>query len=65
MSIFYSATSNAFYDSGINRLPSDAIEITQELHVNLLQKQSEGYTIKPNKSGNPIAVKSDKNIDSL
>jgi hypothetical protein len=56
MSIFYDKNTNAFYDSGINEIPVESVEITNELHFELLQKQSEGLVIQSDESGFPVAL---------
>lgn len=56
MDIFYSPSINAFFDSSINELPSDAIPITDALHVDLLAAQSTGKVIMAGSDGKPIAV---------
>lgn len=43
MAIFYSAINNAFYNTNINQLPPDSIEIDSELHIRLLRKQSKWF----------------------
>jgi len=54
MGIFYSATTNGFYDSAINKsMPADAVEITREQHTELLAGQSAGKLIKPGAGGRP------------
>ena len=55
MTIFYNAKTNAFYDSNINKIPEDSIEVSSKLHAELLQKQSEGLEIHPN-NGYPVAI---------
>lgn len=43
---YYSSRSGGFYDSEINKvIPSDAIEISDDLHMRLLAGQSEGKII--------------------
>jgi hypothetical protein len=46
MSIKYSPSNNAFYDTDINTvIPTDVIEISREQHNNLLESQSSGKEI--------------------
>jgi len=57
MAIYFSKTTNGFYNSAINTfIPGDAVEITQEAYSNLMSAQSNGQIIVPDSSGNPIAV---------
>lgn len=63
--IYYNATNNGFYVNEINEIPSESVEITAELHAELMQKQSEGFTIKPDENGAPIAVKPALNTDEI
>ena len=65
MAIFYSATNNAFYDTNINQLPPDSIEIDGELHIRLLRKQSNGFIIKPGDDGKPVVIKNNENLEIL
>lgn len=55
MTIYYNSKSNAFYDSSINAVPKDSVEITTEIYTELLEKQSQGLIIQP-KNNYPIAV---------
>ena len=55
MTIYYSKTNQAFYDSAIHsRLPEDAVEISHEQHAALLAGQSQGQVIMPDKDGKPV-----------
>ena len=55
MTIYYSKSNQAFYDSTIhNRLPEDAVEISPEQHTALLAGQSNGQVIMPSKDGKPV-----------
>ncbi|OAM20818.1 hypothetical protein A7P84_01425 [Eikenella corrodens] len=55
MTIYYSKTNQAFYDSAINsRLPEDAVEISHEQHASMLAGQSNGQVIMPGKAGKPV-----------
>jgi len=55
MSIYYSPSNNAFVSPLVSALPSDAIEISDELHVSLLAEQGQGKLIKPGPDGMPVA----------
>jgi hypothetical protein len=55
MQIFYSAASGGFYLSAIHsQIPDDAVEITAERHVELLDGQSQGLLIAPGPDGYPV-----------
>ncbi|MCX8659839.1 tail fiber assembly protein [Gilliamella sp. B2772] len=54
--IYYNAKNNGFYNSDINIIPKNSVEITHEYHAELLQKQSAGFVIQTDKNGYPIAV---------
>jgi hypothetical protein len=56
MAIYYNSKANAFYDSEINKIPENSIEISSESHKELLQKQTNGLEIKSDENGYPIAV---------
>lgn len=53
--MFYSKTTNGFYDPDIHTvIPSDAVEITIQDHASLLAGQSEGQLIVPDAEGRPV-----------
>ena len=54
----YSKTTRGFYDSEIHgdAVPTDAVEITAEEHMALLNAQAAGKAIVPDVDGRPIAV---------
>jgi len=56
--IYYSKSTNAFYDDEIhgNLMPEDVIEISKELHVSLLSGQEVGKQISSDDDGNPILI---------
>lgn len=59
MSKYFSAAIGGFYDSGFHtpeQIPADAIEITDEQHISLLNGQSSGKIIKANSKGKPTLV---------
>lgn len=56
MTIYYNAETNAFYDSEINSIPENSIEISRDLHIELLQKQADGLVIVPGKNGEPAVI---------
>lgn len=50
----YSATTNAFYETDINKfIPPDAVEITDDEWQSLLTGQSEGMVLIAGSDGNP------------
>jgi len=56
--IYYSKTTKGFYCDEIHgtNIPSDCVQITKEQHTNLLNEQSQGKQIVPDKDGYPIAI---------
>ena len=56
--IYYSKTTKGFYCEEIHgtNIPSDRVQITNEQHENLLNEQSNGKQIVPDKNGYPIAI---------
>lgn len=53
---YYSATMNGFYTTelfAVSDMPADAIEIDTSVHALVLEKQSQGYDIKPGLTGMP------------
>lgn len=59
--IYFSKLACGFYDSSIHSvLPEDAVEITKELHMQLLDGQSSGKVISSDSEGRPILVERDK-----
>lgn len=54
--IYYNSKNNGFYDSNINDIPNDSVEISDEYHAELLEKQSDGLVIQSDENGYPIAV---------
>ena len=57
MTKYYSPSVNAFYSVEINgsSIPEDAVEITDEVWVELLKQQSEGKVIAAGENGFPVA----------
>lgn len=57
MTKYYSPAKRGFYASDVHdKIPSDAIKITDETWQNLLTEQGNGKQIVPDEQGNPIAV---------
>jgi len=54
MTKYFNANPVSFYDSEINVIPTNSIEITDELWVSLLNGQSSGKIIVADSNGNPI-----------
>jgi Caudovirales tail fibre assembly protein. len=66
MSIFYSKKKCGFYDDKINNdFPDDVVEISRQYHSELLEKQSQGFDIKSDKNGYPVAVEHVITIDEI
>lgn len=56
MAIFYSGSTGGFYPESVfqrDRMPTDAVEITDDEHSALLDGQSSGKEIKPDSNGRP------------
>jgi hypothetical protein len=56
MIIKYSAATNGFYCEHNSFVPKDAVEISEDLHAELLEQSSKGFEITSDKSCYPIAV---------
>lgn len=57
MTIYYSKSTNSFYDPSINEeIPSEKVEISFETWQSLLKGQGQGKAINSDNSGNPILV---------
>lgn len=56
--MFYSKSTGGFYSTEIHgsNIPEDAVEITIEQHVALLEAQTSGKVIAADNKGNPIAL---------
>jgi hypothetical protein len=56
--IYYSKSTKGFYTTEIHgtNTPSDCVQITKELHADLLNDQSQGKQIVPDKNGYPITI---------
>ena len=71
MTLYYSKTTNGFYDSEIGGiLPDDAIEITKDTHISMMDGQRIGKVIHGMVNGHPELVdfvpkKPQKNIISV
>ena len=53
--IYFSTTTNGFYDSGIHKvIPNDAVQITKDRYNELMVLQSQGLPITSDENGNPI-----------
>ena len=57
MTIYYSKSINGFYSDSVTKsLPSDAVQISDKVHAELLEAQSNGKVIQADKKGNPVAL---------
>lgn len=55
MTKFYSKSTKGFYSEEVNsNIPSDAVEIKDEIWLSLLDGQSKGKKIEPDENGFPI-----------
>lgn len=54
--IYYNPKNNCFYDSNINDVPTNSVEISNKDHAELLEKQSKGFVIKSDINGRPVAI---------
>ena len=63
--IYYNSKNNGFYDSNINDVPANSVEISNEEHSQLLEKQSQGFVIKSDANGYPVAVESVLTADEI
>ena len=55
MTKYFSKSTNGFYDNNINSvIPSDAVEITDDFHLELLNGQSSGKIISSDENGYPV-----------
>jgi hypothetical protein len=54
--MFYSASAGGFYSRDIcgDKIPADAVQITAELHAELMEGQASGKRIVADASGHPI-----------
>jgi len=54
--IYYSKQTNGFYETGVNfNIPADAVEITAEQRLAVIESQALGKIIAADASGRPIA----------
>ena len=63
--MYYNSKNNGFYDSNINDIPTDSVEISGEYHAELLEKQSRGFVIQSDKNGYPTAVEHVLTVDEI
>lgn len=54
--MYYNSGNSGFYDPNINSIPSDSVEISDEYHAELLEKQSKGFIIRSDANGYPVAI---------
>jgi len=55
--MYYSPSKNGFYDKALTKLlPTDAVEISDDTHQNLLSEQAKGKRLVSTSSGKPIAL---------
>ena len=63
--IYYNSKNNGFYDSNINEIPANSVEISNEYHAELLDKQCRGFSIQSDENGYPVAVEHVLTIDEI
>ena len=63
--IYYNSKNNGFYDSNINDVPANSVEISNEEHSQLLEKQYQGFVIKSDANGYPVAIESVLTTDEI
>lgn len=57
MTVYYSKSTNGFYNDFINKfIPNDAIEISEDQYESLFKAQNSGKIIQSDKNGNPEFV---------
>lgn len=59
MAIYFSKSTNGFYDDEIfekTNMPSDVVQITTEVHNQMLNGQSNGKLISGDENGNPCLI---------
>ncbi|EOZ7480728.1 tail fiber assembly protein [Enterobacter asburiae] len=56
--MYYAKSTGGFYTPAINgkNIPDDAIEITEDEYLGLLQAQADGKIITSDDKGNPVAI---------
>ncbi|EMV7654251.1 tail fiber assembly protein [Escherichia coli] len=56
--MYYAKSTGGFYTPEINgkNIPDDAIEITEDEYLGLLQAQADGKIITSDNNGNPVAI---------
>ena len=60
MKMYYSKLTGGFYDSRVhNTLPSDVVEITSDMHNELLEGAAQGYKISTGAGGQPFLLPTD------
>lgn len=60
MAIFY--YNSGFYDDRFSNIPESAVEISEEIYLELLEGQSNGKVIVSDKNGQPILVEPQINL---
>ena len=53
---FYDKETNGFYIDGLHKIPSGAIEITEEAYLTLFDGQASGKQIIADKTGHPVLI---------
>lgn len=63
--MYYNSKNKGFYDSNINEIPANSVEISDEYHAELLESQSKGFVIQSDEKGYPIAVEHVLTVDEI
>lgn len=65
MGKYYSKSTGGFYSLDIHgdKIPSDAVEVTEDLHRQLMDGQMAGNEIVPDKNGRPVLLAQKKPDD--
>ena len=63
--IYYNSKKNGFYHSNINEIPANSVEISNEYHAELLDKQGRGFSIQSDENGYPVAIEHVLTVDEI
>ena len=56
MTMYFCKNTRGFFDSSIGEVPKNAVEISNELHLHLLEEQAKGGSLKVGKNGVPYVA---------
>lgn len=64
--MYFCKNTRGFFDSSLGHIPKDAVEISDELHLHLLEEQAKGGSLKVGKEGLPyVAIAEEPTQDFL